>query len=118
MNKVFYNQLQTKTDEIWLCLPNMNMQRRSVFMKSDKFIQASEIEDFPSSSVIKKSTRQCRRWGFNPWVGKVPWRSKWQPTPVFLPGEYQRQRNLAGYSPWGRKRVGYDLATKQQQQQK
>ena len=43
--------------------------------------------------------------GFNPWVGKIPWRRKWQPTPVFLPGESQGQRSLAGYSPWGRKEL-------------
>ena len=35
------------------------------------------------------------------WVGKIPWRRKWQLTPVFLPGKYHGQRNLAGYSPWG-----------------
>ena len=34
---------------------------------------------------------------------KDPWRRKWQPTPVFLPGEFHGQRSLAGYSPWGRK---------------
>ena len=38
---------------------------------------------------------------FGPWVGKLPWRRKWQPTPVFLPGESHGQRSLAGYSPWG-----------------
>ena len=43
-----------------------------------------------------------RRAGFNPWVGKFPWRRKWQPTPVFLPGKSHGQRSLAGYSPWGR----------------
>ena len=37
------------------------------------------------------------------WVGKIPWRRTWQPTPVFLTGESHRQRNLSGYSPWGRK---------------
>ena len=41
--------------------------------------------------------------GFDPWVGKIPWRRKWQPTPIFLPGEFQGQRSLAGYSPWGHK---------------
>ena len=41
--------------------------------------------------------------GFDPWVGKIPWRRAWQPTPVFLPGESHGQRSLAGYSPWGRK---------------
>ena len=35
------------------------------------------------------------------WVGKSPWRRKWQPTPVFLPGKSHGQRNLEGYSPWG-----------------
>ena len=41
--------------------------------------------------------------GFDPWVGKIPWRRKWLPTPVFLPGEYHGQRNLVGYSSWGHK---------------
>ena len=41
--------------------------------------------------------------GFNPWVGKIPWRRAWQPTPVFLHGESYGQRSLAGYSPWGHK---------------
>ena len=61
----------------------------------------------------KESACQCwrrRRCGFNPWVGKIPWRRKWQPTPVFLPGIFHRQRSLAGYSPWGHK-VGYDWVT-------
>ena len=49
----------------------------------------------------KESTCQCRRHGFDPWVGKVPWRRKWQPTPVFLPGKSHGQRGLVGYSPWG-----------------
>ena len=39
--------------------------------------------------------------GFDPWVGKIPWRMAWQPTPVFLPGESHGQRSLAGYSPTG-----------------
>ena len=48
----------------------------------------------------------CLQWGrpgFEPWVGKFPWRRKWQPTPVLLPGESQGQRSLVGYSSWGRK---------------
>ena len=54
---------------------------------------------------------------FDPWVGKMPWRRKWQSTPVFLPGELHGQRSLVGYSPWGHKRVKHDLVTKQPQQQ-
>jgi len=37
------------------------------------------------------------------WVGKIPWRRAWQPTPVFLPGESHGQRSLVGYSPWSLK---------------
>ena len=39
------------------------------------------------------------RRGFNPWVGKIPWKKKWQSAPVLLPGKSQGQRSLAGYSP-------------------
>ena len=42
-------------------------------------------------------------YGFDLWIGKIPWRRKWHTTPVFLTGEFQGQRNLAGYSPWSRK---------------
>ena len=55
--------------------------------------------------------RRSRRPGFDPWVGKIPWRSKWQPTAGFLPGEAHGQRSLAGYSPWGHTGVGQDAAT-------
>ena len=50
----------------------------------------------------KEPTCQCRRQrrcGFNPWVGKIPWRRKWQPTPLFLPGKSHGQRSLVGYNP-------------------
>ena len=44
---------------------------------------------------------QVPQWyRFDPWVGRIPWDRKWQPTPVFLPGEFHGQRSLAGYSPW------------------
>ena len=48
----------------------------------------------------KESTCQCRRPGFNPWGGKIPWRRKWQPTLVFLPGESHGRGSLADSSPW------------------
>ena len=46
---------------------------------------------------------QCRRLGFDPWVGKIPWRRERLPTPIFLLGELYGERSLAGYSPWGQK---------------
>ena len=57
---------------------------------------------------------QCERPGFNPWVRKMPWKKKWQPTPVFLLGKSHGQRSLVGYSSWVLKRIGLDLVTKQQ----
>ena len=53
----------------------------------------------------------CGRPGFDPWVGKIPWRKEWLLMPVFSPGQSQGQRSLAGFSLWGR-RVGHDLVTK------
>ena len=44
----------------------------------------------------------------DPWVGKIPWRRKWLHTPIFLPAKSHGQRNLAGYSPRGRKGVGHN----------
>ena len=49
----------------------------------------------------KEAACQCRRCRFYPCVGKIPWRRKWQPAPVFLPREFHGQRSLAGFSPWG-----------------
>ena len=46
---------------------------------------------------------QCGRPGFHPWVGKIPWRRKLQPIPVFLPGESHGWKSLVGYSPRRRK---------------
>ena len=53
---------------------------------------------------------RCRRPGFDSWVGRIPWRRKWQPTPVLSPGKSHGRRSLVGYSPWGR-RVGHDWTT-------
>ena len=51
----------------------------------------------------KESVCQCKRLRFDPWVRKIPWRRKWEPTLVFLSRESHGQRNLEGYSPWGHK---------------
>ena len=64
----------------------------------------SAIRGFPGGASGKESAYQSRRrkrHGFHPWIGKIPWRHTWQPTPVFLPGESHGQRSLVGYIPWG-----------------
>ena len=52
------------------------------------------------------------RWGFDLWVGKIPWRHTQQPTPVFLPGESHGQRSLVAYSPRGRTESDTQLSTR------
>ena len=61
---------------------------------------------FLGGSVVKNPPAMHRR-GFYPWVGKIPWRRKWQPTPVFLPGESHGQRSLEG-TVLGWQRAGHD----------
>ena len=61
-----------------------------------------------SGKVPAWQCRRCKRWGFDPWVRKIPW----QPTPVFLPGESHGQRSLASYGPWGHKEPDATEATK------
>ena len=61
---------------------------------------------FPRGASGKEPACQCggcKRCSFDPWVRNIPWRRKWQSTPVFLPGEFHGQRSLASYSPWARK---------------
>ena len=58
---------------------------------------------FPGGSDGKESACNVGDLGSNPGLGRFPQRRKWQPTPVFLPGEFHVQRSLAGYSPWGLK---------------
>ena len=77
-----------------------------------KYINTSQIVQtlskylgFPGGSNGKGSCLQCRRPGFDSWVGNIPWRREWLPTPVFLPGEFHGQRNLVGHSPWGCKEL-------------
>ena len=66
---------------------------------------------FPGSMVVKNLPANAgdKRCGFDPWVGKIPWRRAWQPTPVLLPEE-SLKKSLMGYSPRGQKRVRHDWA--------
>ena len=66
-------------------------------------IGASWCPLFPGDSVIKNRLpmqETQKRRSFDPWVGKILWRRKWQPTPVFLPEKSHGQRSLVGYGPW------------------
>ena len=53
----------------------------------------------PCLGTLPASAGDIKRYGFDPWIRRIPWRRAWQPTPVFLPGESHGQRSLVGYSP-------------------
>ena len=74
-------------------------------VKVNKICNNWDFNGFPWWFRGESICLQCRRPRFNPWVRKILWRRKWQPTPVLLPGKSQGRRSLVGYSPWGHKEV-------------
>ena len=82
----------------------VSILQRSTFFMVQQLSHASTTTGKTIALTIldsdsRESTCQCRRPRFDSWVGKVPWRREWLPTPVFLPGESHGERSLAGYSP-------------------
>ena len=75
--------------------------RKEGIMYINMYIMASLVAQLVKNLPAMQKTRV--RFLGQGIPGKIPWRRKWQPTPVFLPGESHGQRSLAGYSPWGRK---------------
>ena len=71
------------------------------------------IWGLPGGTSGKEPTCHRKRQGFNSWVGKIPWRRKWQPTLVFLPGKFHGHWRLLGCSPWGHQELdmGEQLST-------
>ena len=66
------------------------------------------MQGFPGGTSSKEPAcqdRRHKRLGFSSWIGKIPWRKKWQPTPIFLPGESHGQRSLVGCRPYGCKEL-------------
>ena len=61
--------------------------------------------DTTKETQQQQQCRRHKRHGFDLWVGKIPWRKEWLPTPVFLPGDSHGLRSLAGCSPWGHKEL-------------
>ena len=75
-------------------------------MKTRKKMHCIFTSWLPRWLSSKESACQCSshgKCGFDPWVGKIPWRRAWQPTPVLVPGESHGQRSLVGFGPRGRK---------------
>ena len=75
-------------------MKNMSILRRGLHHFR---VYGTNYRSFPGSLDGKESTCSAG----DPWIRKIPWRREWQPTPIFLPGEFHGQRSLVDYSPWG-----------------
>ena len=71
----------------------LNWTELKVFLIS--YLYSTVVKNLPANAG------DIKRFGFHPWIGKIPWSRKWQPTPVFLPGKFCGQRGQAGHSPRG-----------------
>ena len=86
----------------WAAVYGVTQSRtRLKWLSSSSIIHTYGLPRWLSVKETACDCRTHRRWGFYPWVGKIPWKREWQSTPVFLPGKYHRQRSLVGYSPKG-----------------
>ena len=102
----------------YLCIFSRFSSDSQCFIQVPKRADLVDLADYhfflPGGASDKEPACQIRkhkRCRFSPWVGKIPQRRSWQPTPVFLPGEFHRQRSLVGYSPLGCKASGMTAVT-------
>ena len=86
---------------IELVMPSNRLILCPLLLLPSVFLSIRVFSNEPGGSVVKNCL-QCWKSSFDPCVGKIPWSRKWQPTPIFLLGEFHRQRTLAG-SPYGHK---------------
>ena len=84
--------------EVPLHLIDQNCDHSHCLLQEKGFLSGSVVKNLPA----------LRRRRLDPWVGKIPWRRDWQPTPAFLPGESHGQRSLDGLQSIGLQRVGHD----------
>ena len=92
------SKLESLSQQMWISYQMLGLMQGAG-------IKGAETDGFPGDSDNKRILLQCRRPGFNFWVGRFPWRREWKPTPVFLPGKFHGQKSLARYSPWCRKEL-------------
>ena len=109
------NSASDSTQEEWtvviislLCGQQDGCEARTLPLSSLDLYPTAPIFGFPGGASGKEPACQCRRHKrrrFDPYVGKIPWRREWQPTPVFLSGEAHGLKSLGNCSPWGHKEL-------------
>ena len=82
---------------------NTGMAKEDMIHIHNGILLSHELPTWRNDKESAYQHRSSKRWGFNPWVGKIPWRRKWQTTPVFLPGNFNGQRSLVGCTSRGHK---------------
>ena len=84
-----------------MCIKTFSTESRDLVHLKYSMSVCTPMPGLPWWLSGKESACQCRRCGFDRWIGRFLWRRKWPPTPVFLPGDSHGQRSLVGCSPWG-----------------
>ena len=97
----------SETGQIWPRSSSANDPNRTLKTRVSVFYFLQEGLMYLCGTVVKNLPTNAgdARDRFYPWVRNIPWKKKWQPTPVFLPGKSHGWRSLAGYSPWGLKEL-------------
>ena len=100
-------QWMTKTLELFqgnlFFNQHVERSRSKNSMINGQWMKEWKTKDDDVSDWWLRQPRICLQWGrpgFDSWVGKIPWRREWLPTPIFSAGEFHVQRIVAGYSPW------------------
>ena len=101
------------------CSKSRSSLRAPGWLTSELFLACSSISSlsyisFSGGASGKEPAcqcKRCKRQGFDPWVGKIPWRRSWQPTPVFLPGESPWTEEPGGLQSIGLQRIGHDWSS-------
>ena len=108
------NYPEASTIKKWRNNSKSQHSSQRLTMRTTLLFQRENLEELFTGCLVhliprwissKKNCLQCRKTRFDLWVKKIPWRMKWQPTPVSLPGESHGQRSPVGYSPWGHKEL-------------
>ena len=96
-----------------ICMDRLSLLQ-GIFLTQESnwvLLHCRKIHLFPGGASAKEPACQCRkgkRRRFDSWVWKIPWRKKWQPTPVFMPRESPWTEEPGGLQSMGSQRVGHD----------
>ena len=87
----------------WLGASHWRFQCFEFLVSKMRVVKVLGLPKWCSGKEYACQCRRCWRCRFNPWIRKIPWWRKWQPTPLFLLGKFYGQRSLVSYRPWDRK---------------